>query len=91
MSGQQKLEDLYWWKRVCPETPKLVAQVACLLCPVPTLCEVFGGLQVATRPNKRPRIPNIEEAKMSEGIVYGTPIKNPEDHHHQFATLVILL
>ena len=27
--GQQKLEDLYWWKRVCPETPKLVAQVAC--------------------------------------------------------------
>ena len=27
--GQQKIEDLYWWKMVCPETPKLVAQVAC--------------------------------------------------------------
>ena len=31
--GQQKIEDLYWWKmvcpHVCPETPKLVAQVAC--------------------------------------------------------------
>ena len=60
----------------------------CLLCPVPILYEVFGGLQVVNRSNKRPRIPNVEEAKKTEGIVYGTPIKSPEDHHHQFATLV---
>ena len=59
-----------------------------LASPVLILCEVFGGLQVPNRPNKRPKIPYIEEAKMIEGIVYGTPIKSPEDHHHQFATLV---